>query len=111
MDHRITPDRAHPAISHCSRVEWLQIYKSLAKGSQMTYFRKSVFLSAFGFSNIAFIIPHSLLVCHILLFECRIFFNTIRVSYSLDPDQARHFAGPDLGPNCSQRVSADESCQ
>ena len=22
---------------------------------------------------------------------------------SLDPDQARHFVGPDLGPNCLQR--------
>ena len=28
------------------------------------------------------------------------FRNTIRVSSSLDPDQARHFVGPDLGPNC-----------
>ena len=28
------------------------------------------------------------------------FFNTIRVSNSLDPDQARHFVGPDRGPNC-----------
>ena len=35
------------------------------------------------------------------------FFNTIRVSKSLDPDQARHFVGPDLGPNCLQRLSAD----
>ena len=35
------------------------------------------------------------------------FFNTIRVSNSLDPDQARHFVGPDLGPNCLQRSSAD----
>ena len=34
-------------------------------------------------------------------------FNTIRVSNSLDPDQARHFVGPDLGPNCLQRLSAD----
>ena len=32
--------------------------------------------------------------------------NTIRVSNSLDPDQARHFVGPDLGPNCLQRLSA-----
>ena len=35
------------------------------------------------------------------------FFNslsyTIRVSYSLNPDQARPFVGPDLGPNCLQR--------
>ena len=35
------------------------------------------------------------------------FFNTIRVSNSLDPDQARLFVGPDLGPNCLQRSSAD----
>ena len=35
------------------------------------------------------------------------FFNTIRVSNDFDPDQARHFVGPDLGPNCLQRLSAD----
>ena len=40
------------------------------------------------------------------------FRNTIRVSNSLDPDQARQFVGPeivgpDLGPNCLQRISAD----
>ena len=33
--------------------------------------------------------------------------NSIRVSNSLDPDQARRFVGPDLGPNCLQRLSAD----
>ena len=27
---------------------------------------------------------------------------------SLDPDQARHYVGPDLGPNCLQRLSADK---
>ena len=37
------------------------------------------------------------------------FRNTIRVTNSLDPDQARHFVGPDLGPNCLQRLSADDS--
>ena len=36
------------------------------------------------------------------------FRNTIRVSYSLDPDQARHFVGPDLGPNCLQRLSGSK---
>ena len=35
------------------------------------------------------------------------FFNTIWVSNSLDPDQARHFVWPDLGQNCLQRLSAD----
>ena len=37
------------------------------------------------------------------------FRNTIRVSISLDPDQARRFVGPDLGPNCLQKLSADDA--
>ena len=28
---------------------------------------------------------------------------------SLDPDQDGSFIGPDLGPNCLQRLSADDS--
>ena len=36
------------------------------------------------------------------------FMSTIRVSNSLDLDQARHFVGPDLGPNCLQKLSADD---
>ena len=31
------------------------------------------------------------------------------MSNSLDPDQARHFVGPDLGSNCLQRLSADNA--
>ena len=34
--------------------------------------------------------------------------NTFRVSNSLDTGQDRRFVGPDLGPNCLQRLSADE---
>ena len=33
----------------------------------------------------------------------------IRVTNGLDPDQARLFVGPDLAPNCLQRLSADET--
>ena len=33
----------------------------------------------------------------------------IRVSNSLDPYQARRFAGPNLGPNCLQRLSTDDT--
>ena len=36
------------------------------------------------------------------------FRNTIRVSNSLEPDQDRHYVGPDLGPNCLQRLSAED---
>ena len=39
------------------------------------------------------------------------FFQYHRVSNSLDPDQAQHFVGPDLGPNCLQRLSADIVCK
>ena len=39
------------------------------------------------------------------IFSKNSFWNTIRVSNSLDPDQARHFVGPDLGPYCLQRLS------
>ena len=33
---------------------------------------------------------------------------TIRVSNTLDLDQALHFVGPDLGPNCLQKLTADD---
>ena len=32
----------------------------------------------------------------------------IRESNGLDPDQDRHSVGPDLVPNCLQRLSADD---
>ena len=35
--------------------------------------------------------------------------NTIRMSKSLDLDQARHFVRFDLGPNCLQKLSADNT--
>ena len=35
------------------------------------------------------------------------FRKAIRVSNGLDPDQDRRSVGPDLGPNCMQRLSAD----
>ena len=31
------------------------------------------------------------------------------MSNSLDPDQARYLVGPDLGPTCLQRLSADNT--
>ena len=38
------------------------------------------------------------------------FRNTIRVSKSLDPE-AQHFVGPDLGPNCLQKLSTDDTME
>ena len=43
------------------------------------------------------------------LFRKNSFRNTIRVSNSLNPDQARQNVGPDLGPNCLQSFSADDT--
>ena len=37
------------------------------------------------------------------------FGNAIRASNSLDQDQARRDVGPDLGTNCLQRLSADDT--
>ena len=36
-------------------------------------------------------------------------FRRTSVSNSLDPDQVRRFVGPDLGPNCLQRLSVDDT--
>ena len=44
--------------------------------------------------------------CCLLTFFKNSFRNTIRVSNSLDQDQDRSSVGPDLGPNCLQRLSA-----
>ena len=58
-------------------------------------------------------IVHAFLLSEIFfqnqLFQKNSFRNTIRVSNSLDPDQARHIVGPDLGPNCLQKFSADDT--
>ena len=35
------------------------------------------------------------------------FRNAIKVSNNLDPDQERNSVGPDLGPNCLQRLLTD----
>ena len=37
------------------------------------------------------------------------FRKTIRVSNSFDPDQAQRFVEHDLGQNCLQRLSADDT--
>ena len=42
-------------------------------------------------------------------FSKKYFRNTIRVSNSLEPDQAPHSVGPDLDPNCLQKLSADDT--
>ena len=47
-----------------------------------------------------------------LTFSKNYFRTTIRVSNGLDPDQDQRSVGLDLGPDCFQRLSADEkSCR
>ena len=43
------------------------------------------------------------------LFRKKYFRNSTRVSNSLDSDQARQFVGPDLDPNCLQKLSAEDT--
>ena len=42
-------------------------------------------------------------------FQNQLLRNTIRVSNSLDPYQARQNVGPDMGPNCLQRLATDDT--
>ena len=45
----------------------------------------------------------------LVLFQWFIFFrNTVKMSNCLDPDQARHFVGLDLCPDCLQNISAGD---
>ena len=43
-----------------------------------------------------------------IYFSNNSFQHAIRLN-SLDPDQARRFVGPDLGPNRFQKLSADDN--
>ena len=68
---------------------------------------KVYFNQLLEFSNTAFIIPSHIIIVQYFTLWMLEYFVTIRVSNSLDPDQARHYVGPDLDPNCLQRLSAD----
>ena len=57
-----------------------------------------------------------LLCCLLNFFKINFFekfFQEYHLSDRLDPDQARHIVRPDLGPNCLQRLSAEDTvtCQ
>ena len=74
------------------------------------YFPKSVGKGSFPKSQIkSLLLFCSLLIFFRSTFSKNYFRNTISVSNSLDPDQARLFVGPDLGPNCLEKLSADET--
>ena len=45
---------------------------------------------------------------HAFLLSADFFRNTISESNGLDPDRDTHSVGPDLGPNCLQKFSADD---
>ena len=45
---------------------------------------------------------------HVMLYAFLFFFQkNLQVSNNLDPHQERHCVGPDLGPNCLLKLSAD----
>ena len=57
---------------------------------------------------IAFVVSADFLSKLTFIKNSQSFRNTIKVSNNLDPDQDRHSVCPDLGPNCLQRLSADD---
>ena len=78
--------------------------RGVCSGLQKLHICVKVNLNSFC---IAFIIPSHFIIVPYFTVWMLDFFNTIGVSNSLDPDQARHFVGPDLGPNYLQRLSSD----
>ena len=74
---------------------------------KLHFCEKVYFNQLLDFTILFFIIP-SLFIIVSLDTE---FFQYHQVSNSLDQDQVLCFVGPDLGPNCLQRFSADgKSC-
>ena len=76
---------------------------------QMT-FQMHFFVNTFRANFFFWKILHAF--CPLLIyFKFNFFKNILQeiidVSNSLDPDQAQHFVMPDLGPNCLQRLFAD----
>ena len=68
---------------------------------------KMYFDQLLGFLIVLLLFLHNYIVPYLTLWILDLF-NTIRVSNSLDPDQAQHFVRPDLGPSCLQMLSADQ---
>ena len=75
--------------SHVFHLQQLSLFSSLHAGYFSCICRLLIFFHNITFSRIAFR-------------------NTIGMS-KLEPDQANHFVGPDLGPNCLQRLSVDDT--
>ena len=90
-----------------NRSQWLKVHSRWFKNYISA---KKCILITFWIVNIAFNIP-----LHFIINYCAIF-NSLNAGFfpipsgcnSLDPNQARNFVEPDLGPNCLQRLSADD---
>ena len=75
----------------------------------ISYTSSSFGLTFYMLGNFSMIFLLSVDIFSKLNFSKISFRNTIRVSDRLDPDQAQHSVGPDLGPNCLRRTSADDN--
>ena len=58
---------------------------------------------------LSFVLLSAVIFIQIHFFVKNSFRNSIKVSNSFDPVQTRHFFEPDLGPNCLQRLSVDDT--
>ena len=79
----------------------------LSRWFKNTIFAKKCILISFWIFEYCFYYSFIIYYCAIFYSLDAGFFKTIQMSNSLDPDQARYYVGPDLGPNWLQRLSAD----
>ena len=117
----ITEERKHDleVLSMRKVLDPKRFYKAADTKGPPKYFQVSILYSKKGKHNITGLSIHFInsfpswkffmLFYRLLIFFQNSFRNTISVSNRLDPDQARSFVGPDLGPNCLQRLSADDT--
>ena len=71
------------------------------KGGRHLFFHRKTILVLYAFWSADFFSNST--------FSKNYFWNTTRVSNSLDPGQAQLFVRPDLGSDCLQRLSADNT--
>ena len=86
----------HVKLDICRKLLQQKNSKVNARNTNITVFREILNLCMLG--NFACFFVFCLFLSKASFLNSS-FRNTIRVSSSLDPDQARHFVGPDLVPN------------
>ena len=81
---------------------------NLIKGYHVWFYFAFVELTLCMLGNYFMLLLALTFLFKIYFFQKHSFRNIITLSNSFDPDQDRQLDGPDLGPNCLQRLSTDD---